>query len=373
MTDKYLAPMAHIRKFSLMLMLLALFWGPSMGQDEPGDPGTYRAGEKSFQELVNADGSSCVECHYFSEQDTINWNPSAMDLAGRVGIYKAEGIGLYFSDPEGEVLKKAHEGVSLSGEQQSELISYLVFLQANPFIPSAPLKGKMILFIGMFVFLILLRLEKKLLRKLPKIVRRIVVPAAWVVIGVIIVQDALGFNLSQDYAPIQPIKFSHSIHATDNKIDCNYCHPGVLKGRNAEVPPVSLCMNCHKHQQEGTRTGRFEIRKVLQAAEDSVAIRWIRIHNLPDFTYFNHMQHVTIGGVECITCHGEVENMHIVSQVEDLSMGWCIKCHDETKVDFSNDYYKTYYSALNDSLLTGRIDSIMVSDINGRQCSVCHY
>ena len=166
--------MAHIRKFSLMLMLLALFWGPSMGQDEPGDPGTYRAGEKSFQELVNADGSSCVECHYFSEQDTINWNPSAMDLAGRVGIYKAEGIGLYFSDPEGEVLKKAHEGVSLSGEQQSELISYLVFLQANPFIPSAPLKGKMILFIGMFVFLILLRLEKKLLRKLPKIVRRIV-------------------------------------------------------------------------------------------------------------------------------------------------------------------------------------------------------
>ncbi len=104
-----------------------------------------------------------------------------------------------------------------------------------------------------------------------------------------------------------------------------------------------------------------------------MAIRWVRIHTLPDFTYFNHMQHVTIGGVECITCHDEVENMHIVKQVEDLSMGWCIKCHDETKVDFSNDYYKTYYPALNDSLLTGRIDSIMVSDINGRECSVCHY
>jgi hypothetical protein len=373
MTEKYLPPMVHIRKFSLMAILLVLLWGPSIGQDDPGDPGTYRAGEKSFQELVNADGLSCVDCHYFSEQDTINWNPSAMDLAYRAGIYKAEGIGLYFSDPKGEVLKKAHAGISLSAEQQSELISYLDHLQANPFISSAPLRWKMILFVGMFVFLILLRIEKNRLGKLPGLARRILGLAAWGVIAVIIVQDALGFNLSRNYAPVQPIKFSHTIHATDNKIECNYCHPGVLKGKNAGVPHVSLCMNCHKHQQEGTRTGRFEIRKVLQAAEDSVAIRWVRIHSLPDFTYFNHMQHVTIGGVECITCHGEVENMHIVKQVEDLSMGWCIKCHDETKVDFSNDYYKTYYPALNDSLLTGRIDSIMVSDINGRECSVCHY
>lgn len=365
--------MVHIRKFSLMVILMALHWVLSMGQDEPGESGASQAGEKSYQELVNADGISCVECHYFNEPDSINWNPSAMDLAGRVAIYKEKGIEQYFSDPEGEVLKKAHAGVSLSNEQQSDLIAYLDHLQMNPFVPSAPLRWKMILFIGMFVFLIVLRIEKKRLGKLPKIARRILGLAAWGVIGVIIVQDALGFNLSKNYAPVQPIKFSHSIHATDNKIDCNYCHPGVLKGRNAEVPPVSLCMNCHKHQQEGTRTGRFEIRKVLQAAEDSVAIRWVRIHNLPDFTYFNHMQHVTIGGVECITCHGAVENMHIVKQVEDLSMGWCIKCHDETKVDFSNDYYKTYYPALNDSLLTGRLDSIMVSDINGRECSVCHY
>lgn len=373
MIDKYLPPMVHIRKFGLMVMLLALFWGSSMGQDLPGDPGTYRAGEKSFQRIVNADGLSCVECHYFNEPDSINWNPSAMDLAGRVAIYKAEGMGKYFTDPAGKVMQKAHAGIQLSDTQNMEIIAYLDHLHTTPYIPKVPARLKLILFISMFIFLILLWIEKKRLEKLPKIARRILVLAAWGVIGVIIVQDALGFNLSQNYAPVQPIKFSHSIHATGNKIECNYCHPGVLKGKNAGVPPVSLCMNCHRHQQEGTLTGRFEIRKVLQAAEDSVAIRWIRIHNLPDFTYFNHMQHVTIGGIECITCHGEVENMHIVSQVEDLSMGWCIKCHDETKVDFSNDYYKTYYSALNDSLLTGKMDSIMVSDINGRQCSVCHY
>ena len=88
--------MVHIRKFSLMLILLALLWGPTMGQDGPGESGSYRAGEKSFQAIINADGLSCVDCHYFNEPDSINWNPSAMDLAGRTGSYQSEGIGEYF-------------------------------------------------------------------------------------------------------------------------------------------------------------------------------------------------------------------------------------------------------------------------------------
>ncbi len=234
-------------------------------------------------------------------------------------------------------------------------------------------KWRLILFAGMFVFLILLGIERRRIRKLPKTVRRMLIPLAWAVILVIIYQDATGFGRSKNYAPVQPIKFSHLIHSTDNQIDCNYCHSGVLKGKNAGIPPLSLCMNCHKHQQEGTRTGFFEIAKVIRAAEDSIPIHWIRIHNLPDFAYFNHMQHVSVGGVDCITCHGEVEDMHIVKQTEDLSMGWCIDCHDKTKVDFSNEYYKLYYPALLDSLQTGKIDSVMVSDIGGRECGKCHY
>jgi len=365
--------MERICKTGIKVVLIALLSAPVTGQETAGNQGNYRSGEKSFQAIVNTDGQSCADCHYFNEPDTINWNPSAMDLSGRVGIYKQKGIEGYFKSPDGDVMKKAHAGISLTGDQAGEIIGYLDHLQANPFVPSEPVRIKLILFIGMFVFMILLRIEKKTLGKLPKLARRILVPVAWGVILVIIVEDALGFNLSKNYAPEQPIKFSHSIHATDNRIDCKYCHSGVLKGKNAGVPPVSLCMNCHKHQHEGTRTGKFEIRKILQAAEDSIPIRWVRIHALPDFTYFNHMQHVTIGGIDCISCHGDVANMHIVKQVENLSMGWCIKCHDETKVDFSNTYYKTYYPALNDSLLTGKIDSIMVSDLNGRQCSVCHY
>lgn len=373
MIEKQIRPMNHIRRITMMVLLAALLWSPSEGQSSSGDPGNHRAGEQAFRKIMNAEGQLCLDCHYFEEPDTINWNPSAMDLSGRAAIYASDGIGKYFSEPVGDVMKKAHDGVEITGKQEEEIIDYLEYLQTSPFVPSVPVRWKMILFIGMFVFLLLMRIEKTRLRILPKTARRILVLSSWGVIGVIIVQDALGFNLAKEYAPVQPIKFSHAIHSTDNKIDCNYCHPGVLKGKNAGVPPVSLCMNCHKHQKEGTRTGFFELAKVIQAAEDSIPIRWVRIHNLPDFTYFNHMQHVTIGGVECITCHGDVENMHIVRQVEDLSMGWCIKCHDETKVDFSNDYYKTYYPALNDSLVTGRIDSIMVSDINGRECSVCHY
>ncbi len=365
--------MVQFRKISIQIMLMALLWSPVTGQDNRDEPGKFRAGEKHFQEIVNADGKSCVECHYFSELDTINWNPSAMDLAGQSQVYKSDGIGQYFKNLEGAVIKEAHAEIDITTEQEGNIIAYLDHLRTSPFIASAPVKWRMILFIGMLVLLIILWVERIWIRKLPKIARRILAYASLGVVLVIIVQDALGFNLSQNYAPVQPIKFSHSIHATDNKIDCNYCHSGVLKGKNAGIPPVNLCMNCHKHVLEGTRSGKFEIRKVVQAANDSIPIRWVRIHALPDFTYFNHMQHVSIGEVECITCHGEVENMHIVSQTEDLSMGWCIKCHDETKVDFSNEYYKTYYPALNDSLVTGRIDSIMVSDINGRECSVCHY
>ena len=270
-------------------------------------------------------------------------------------------------------MKKAHDGYQLSGEDEKQFIAYLYGLKDSPAPKAKHIKWRLILFGGMFVLLLLLGIEKRRVGKIPKTARLMLRPLAWIVILVIMFQDAVGFNRSKNYAPVQPIKFSHAIHYTDNKIDCNYCHSGVLKGKNAGIPPISLCMNCHKHQQEGTRTGFFELRKVIQAAEDSIPVRWVRVHNLPDFAYFSHMQHVTIGGVDCITCHGEVENMHIVEQTEDLSMGWCIDCHDKTALDFSNEYYKLNYPTYLDSLQTGKLDSVMVSDIMGRECGICHY
>jgi len=340
---------------------------------QSGDKGKASEGGRIFSRMANSNGETCVDCHYFLELDTINWNPSAMDLASRTQIYANEGIGKYFTSPEGDVMKKAHEGYQLSAEDESGIIAYLADIEGSPPLKAKHIKWRLILFAGMFVLLILLGVEKRRIRRLPKTARMLIRPMVWTVILVIAFQDAVGFNRSKNYEPVQPIKFSHSIHYTDNKIDCNYCHSGVTKGKNAGFPPVSLCMNCHKHQQEGTRTGFFELRKVVQAAEDSIPIRWVRVYNLPDFAYFNHMQHVTVGGVECLTCHGEVEKRHVVRQEEDLSMGWCIDCHDETAVDFSNEYYKLYYPAYLDSLRTGKLDSVMVSDIMGRECAVCHY
>ncbi len=356
-----------------LTLLILMFSMRVGGQQENPDRDDIARGEKEFTRIENSGGKTCLDCHYMTEPDTINWNPSAPDLGSRSGVYQEEGLVQYFTKPDGDVMKTAHEGISLSSDQEASLTAYIASLEETRVAFREPVRWKMILFFGMFVLLVLLRMEKRRLKKIPSMVRWMVVPLVWTVILFIAFQDAVGFNRSRNYAPVQPVKFSHSIHYTDNQIDCNYCHSGVLKGKNAGIPPVSLCMNCHKHQQEGTRTGKFELRKVIQAAEDSVPIHWVRIHNLPDFTYFNHMQHVTVGGVDCITCHGDVENMHIVKQVEDLSMGWCIDCHDETAVDFSNDYYKLYYPLLLDSLQTGKIDSIMVSDIGGRECGKCHY
>ena len=102
-------------------------------------------------------------------------------------------------------------------------------------------------------------------------------------------------------------------------------------------------------------------------------IEWLRIHNLPDHVYFNHSQHVSIGKVECQTCHGPVEKMEVVEQYAPLSMGWCINCHRETEVKFTdNDYYKSYESYHNE-MKEGKRDKVTVEEIGGIECQKCHY
>jgi len=362
--------MKTIRKLSSLLIFISLPLLTVLSQDSSGD---ITAGNKQFFKIVNNDGKTCVDCHYFVENDTINWNPSAPDLATHASLYIEEGIAKYFNEPEGDVMKTAHTGCSLTDDDEKQIIAYLASLDTGAPVPKKPFKTRLALFIGMFIFLILLYVEKKRVHRIPVIARRVLVPLAWIIILAIMVQDAIALGRSKNYAPVQPIKFSHLIHSDDNQIECNYCHSGVIKGKNAGIPPVSLCLNCHKHVLEGTRTGFYEIRKITRAIEDSIPIRWIRIHNLPEYTYFNHMQHVKIAEIDCTTCHGDVKTMHIVKQVEDLSMGWCIDCHDTRAVDFSNEYYKTYYPVFYDSLQTGKIDSVMVSNIGGRECGKCHY
>jgi mono/diheme cytochrome c family protein len=197
---------------------------------------------------------------------------------------------------------------------------------------------------------------------------------------VLFVVAALGFKavinglysvgVQQGYAPKQPIAFSHKIHAGQYEIDCKYCHTGVMKGKSATIPSVNICMNCHNQIRQGTITGEGEIAKIVAAWDNKKPVEWVRIHNLPDLAYFNHAQHVNVGGVECQTCHGPIETMDVVRQHSLLTMGWCIDCHRKTDVNAKGN---AYYDNLVELHNSGSKTPMKVEDIGGLECAKCHY
>jgi len=198
-------------------------------------------------------------------------------------------------------------------------------------------------------------------------------------------------GIDQGYEPVQPIHYSHKIHAGDNGIDCKYCHSSARVSKHSGIPSLNVCMNCHKSIYEvapETATEEYskefydgEIQKLYAAAGWSDAdqkytgetqpVKWVRIHNLPDFVYFNHSQHVTVAGIECQTCHGPIEEMEVVSQFAPLTMGWCINCHRETNVKVKdNEYYTKIHEEL--SIKYG-VDQLTVAQMGGLECGKCHY
>jgi hypothetical protein len=132
-------------------------------------------------------------------------------------------------------------------------------------------------------------------------------------------------------------------------------------------------MNCHLLVRNGTRSGAFEIAKIVDAFDNRRAVQWVRLYRLPDFVFFSHAQHVNAGQITCDACHGNVKEMNRLIQVPDLSMGWCIHCHETRKVNLSNEYYKKYFPGLSDSINAGRTDSVMIASIGGKDCGKCHY
>ena len=173
-------------------------------------------------------------------------------------------------------------------------------------------------------------------------------------------------GVQQGYAPKQPIAFSHKLHAGQYEIDCQYCHTGVEIAKSANIPSVNICMNCHS----AIKTESPEIQKLYAAQESGQPIEWVRIHNLPDLAYFNHSQHVKVGGVQCETCHGDIRQMEVVQQHAPLTMGWCIDCHRNTELNTDgNGYYDKLVEMHN--AVSG--DKMKVEDIGGLECSKCHY
>lgn len=199
-------------------------------------------------------------------------------------------------------------------------------------------------------------------------------------------------GVDQGYEPVQPIHYSHRIHAGDNGIDCKYCHSSARVSKTSGIPSLNVCMNCHKGISEvseetlaeGKQYGidyNAEIEKLYAAVGwspddqnytgEPQPVKWIRIHNLPDFAYFNHSQHVTVGGIECQTCHGPVETMEIMSQHAPLTMGWCINCHRETDVKVEdNEYYTKIHEQLSRKY---GVEKLTVAQMGGLECGKCHY
>jgi len=197
---------------------------------------------------------------------------------------------------------------------------------------------------------------------------------------------ALGVGVYTGYEPEQPIKFSHKLHAGQNGIDCNYCHNSASFSKSAGIPSANLCMNCHTYIQEGPQYGKEEIAKIYEALDfDPVTktygsnqkpIKWVKVHNLPDHVYFNHSQHVTVGKIACQECHGPVETYTVGKQYAPLTMGWCINCHRETKVQMAdNGYYDEIHKRLPEELKEEYLKdgTITVSELGGIECVKCHY
>ncbi len=268
--------------------------------------------------------------------------------------------------------------------------------------------------------------------------------AAVVLGGYTTVNSAINLGRQQNYAPEQPIKFSHETHAGLHQIDCQYCHDGARRSKHSVIPATNTCMNCHRAIKKGSKYGTEELTKIFASigydpkadkyiedydnwSEDQIKelysnwiaenyvkdneleeldangvaevdlqwsnlkksltnptkekiqgpIEWIKIHNLPDHVYFNHAQHVSVGEVECETCHGKIEEMEVVKQYSPLSMGWCINCHRQTDISANmveNDYYKTHYVDYIKALENKETDKqYTVEDIGGLECQKCHY
>ena len=208
--------------------------------------------------------------------------------------------------------------------------------------------------------------------------------SVFVVILLKFTYDAMmGIGVTTNYMPSQPIEFSHKIHAGQNGIDCNYCHTSARKSKHSGIPSANLCMNCHTYINEGTLTGKAEIQKIYDAigfdpdsrtyieGYEQKPIEWVRIHNLPDHAYFNHSQHVVAGGLECQDCHGPVEEMDVLYQHSELTMGWCVDCHRETEVKMEgNNYYTHLHEQLKEKY---KGEKITVDKMGGLECAKCHY
>lgn len=222
----------------------------------------------------------------------------------------------------------------------------------------------------------------------------------FILAGYWMVNGAVLTGVQQNYMPEQPIFYSHKVHAGINQINCLYCHTGADKSRQAMIPSTNVCMNCHMQIDEYTGEdlytyegelvdGTAEIHKLYEYAGwdhktrqykkdkdgniQAKPVKWVKVHNLPDFVYFNHSQHVAVGQIECQTCHGDVTEMDEIYQFSTLNMGWCVNCHRTTEVQFTENSYYSIYEKYQQEIKEGKRTGVTAADVGATDCAKCHY
>jgi cytochrome c7-like protein len=170
-------------------------------------------------------------------------------------------------------------------------------------------------------------------------------------------------------ARTQPVPFSHAHHVGGLGVECRYCHTSVDKSAYAGIPPTKTCMNCHSQIWAQSPT----LEPVRASFRTDTSLEWVKVHDLPDFVYFNHSAHVN-KGVGCSTCHGRVDRMPFVWQQNSLQMEWCLECHrnPEKYLRPKSEVYNIAYEPPADQLALGRT---LVKEYDARPqvtCSTCH-
>ena len=405
------------RQSILLTFLLILSISTTFAQDISTDPGAISAGK----ELFNANCKSCHKIHQKSvgpaladvqnRVPSIDWLKAWIkNSAAVVASGDAYGVKIY----EEYAKSQMTAFTTLKDEQIMSILAYIqdetikgpeVAVAATPAaggaeggssIPSSYLNAIVIGLVLILVLLVVILgflvsalkrfLDQKGLSEEEKEIVHSPISTGSIVRShgftfvVVFIVAALGFKtlinglysvgVQQGYAPKQPIAFSHKIHAGQYEIQCQYCHTGVTIGKSATIPSVNVCMNCHNQIKEGALYGTAELSKIQSAYDNNTPIQWVRIHNLPDLAYFNHAQHVKVGGIECQTCHGPIQEMEVVRQHSLLTMGWCIDCHRKTDV---NSKGNAYYDKLVELHNKSSKSAMKVEDIGGLECAKCHY
>jgi hypothetical protein len=333
-------------------------------------------GERLFYGLVYLKdvSVSCAQCHNTTVSDTLNWSPDALEISKKYLHQTPRDLSKVLLKPAGQKMGLVHKDIHLTPEDIVLIKAYMDKFTEIGLKQSKPVITNLLLFIIasiLFIFSVTDLIISKILKR-RWINYAILIPTSIFIIYTLVV-SSLALGRSKDYSPTQPVKFSHAVHVGQNGTDCIYCHSYAPLSKTAGIPSVNVCMNCHLIVRNGTRSGVFEISKIISSYDNNTPIEWIKVHNLPDHVFFSHAQHVKAGGIGCSECHGNVKDMNVIKQVSDLSMGWCINCHRTRKLDVQNDKFYSQYRNLAEKMKLEKTDSVTVSMVGGRECMKCHY